>query len=63
MRLGLCQLADCWAGHGVRAHPVSSGLLEAVSAPHVVALARAGATVINGKLIEGPGGGAEPEAA
>lgn len=50
MRLGLSRLVDCWAGHDVRAYPVSPGPLEAVSAPHLAALARAGATVINGKL-------------
>jgi hypothetical protein len=36
---------------------------RAVNAPHLVALVRAGATFINGKLIERPGDGAEPEAA
>jgi transposase-like protein len=34
-----------------------------VNAPHLVALVRAGATFINGKLIERPGEKAEPEAA
>jgi transposase-like protein len=34
-----------------------------VNAPHLVALARAGATFINGKLVERPGGEAQPEAA
>jgi transposase-like protein len=34
-----------------------------VNAPHLVALVRAGATFINGKLIERPGDKAEPEAA
>jgi hypothetical protein len=33
------------------------------NAPHLVALVRAGATFINGKLIERPGGNAGPEAA
>jgi transposase-like protein len=36
---------------------------RAVNAPHLVALVRAGATFINGKLIERPGENAEPEAA
>ena len=36
---------------------------RAVNAPHLVALVRAGATFINGKLIERPGEGAQPEAA
>jgi transposase-like protein len=36
---------------------------RAVNAPHLVALVRAGATFINGKLIEWPGEDAEPEAA
>ena len=36
---------------------------RAVNAPHLVALVRAGATFINGRLIERPGGNAEPEAA
>ena len=36
---------------------------RAVSAPHLAALVRAGATFINGKLIERPGQDAEPEAA
>ena len=36
---------------------------RAINAPHLVALVRAGATFINGKLIERPGEGAEPEAA
>jgi hypothetical protein len=34
-----------------------------VSAPHLVALVRAGATFINGKLAERPGEQAQPEAA
>jgi len=36
---------------------------RAVNAPHLVALVRAGATFINGELIERPGNDAEPEAA
>jgi hypothetical protein len=36
---------------------------RAVNAPHLVALVRAGATFINGKLIERPGRNADPEAA
>ena len=36
---------------------------RAVNGPHLVALVRAGATFINGKLIERPGEDAEPEAA
>ena len=36
---------------------------RAVNAPHLVALVRAGATFINGKLVERPGANAEPEAA
>ena len=36
---------------------------RAVNAPHLVALVRAGATFINGKLIERPGENAHPEAA
>jgi putative transposase len=36
---------------------------RAVNAPHLVALVRAGATFINGKLIERPGEKAQPEAA
>ena len=36
---------------------------RAVNAPHLVALVRAGATFINGKLIERPGEDAPPEAA
>src|SRR5437899_9819037 len=36
---------------------------RAVNAPHLVALVRAGATFINGKLIERSGENAEPEAA
>ena len=36
---------------------------RAVNAPHLVALVRAGATFINGKLIERPGGKAQAEAA
>ena len=39
---------DCW---------------RAVNAPHLVALVRAGATFINGKLIERPGENGKPEAA
>jgi hypothetical protein len=31
--------------------------------PHLVALVRAGATFINGKLVERPGENAQPEAA
>jgi putative transposase len=34
-----------------------------VNAPHLVALVRAGATFINGKLVERPGAEAQPEAA
>jgi hypothetical protein len=33
---------------------------RAVNAPHLVALVRAGATFINGKLVERPGENAEP---
>jgi hypothetical protein len=36
---------------------------RAGSAPHLVALVGAGATFINGKLIERPGKEAQPEAA
>jgi transposase-like protein len=36
---------------------------RAVNAPHLVALVRAGATFINGKLVERPGKEAQPEAA
>ena len=36
---------------------------RAVNAPHLVALVRAGATFVNGKLVERPGETAEPEAA
>ena len=36
---------------------------RAVNAPHLVALVRAGATFINGRLIKRPGENAEPEAA
>jgi transposase-like protein len=36
---------------------------RAVNAPHLVALVRAGATFINGKLAERPGKEAQPEAA
>jgi transposase-like protein len=36
---------------------------RAVNAPHLVALVRAGATFVNGKLIERPGEEAQPEAA
>ncbi len=34
-----------------------------VNAPHLVALVRAGATFINGKLVERPGEEAQPQAA
>jgi hypothetical protein len=34
-----------------------------VNAPHLVALVRAGATFINGKLVERPGEGTQEEAA
>jgi transposase-like protein len=36
---------------------------RAVNAPHLIALVRAGATFINGKLVERPGENTEPEAA
>jgi hypothetical protein len=36
---------------------------RAVNAPHLVALVRAGATFINGKLVERPSEQAQPEAA
>jgi hypothetical protein len=36
---------------------------RAVNAPHFVALVRAGATFINGKLVERPGEEAQAEAA
>ena len=36
---------------------------RAVNAPRLVALLRAGASFINGKLVERPGDNAEPEAA
>ncbi len=41
----------------------AQGRWRAVNAPHLVALARAGATFSNGKLIERPGEQARPEAA
>jgi hypothetical protein len=34
-----------------------------VNAPHLVALVRAGATVIDGRLVERPASEADPEAA
>jgi len=36
---------------------------RAVNAPHLVALVRAGAVFVNGKLVERPGEDAPPEAA
>ena len=36
---------------------------RAVNAPHLVALVRAGATFVDGKLVERPGENTEPEAA
>jgi putative transposase len=36
---------------------------RAVNAPRLVALVRAGATFINGKLVERPGEDSQPEAA
>jgi putative transposase len=36
---------------------------RAVNAPHLVALVRAGATFVNGKLVERPGGNTQPHAA
>jgi hypothetical protein len=36
---------------------------RAVNAPHLIALVRAGATLIDGTLAGGPAEGAEPEAA
>jgi hypothetical protein len=36
---------------------------RAVNAPHLVALVRAGAVFVNGKLVEPPGEDAPPEAA
>jgi len=39
------------------------GRWRAVSAPHLVALVRAGATFISGKIVERPGEDAEMEAA
>ena len=36
---------------------------RAASAPHLAALVRAGATFINGKLVEQPGADPQPEAA
>jgi len=36
---------------------------RAVNAPHLVALVRAGATFVNGKLVERPGGNTQPQAA
>ena len=59
-------------GHGSRAAALGMAfkLIEsaqnrwrAVNAPHLVALVRAGATFINGRLVERPGENAEPEAA
>jgi hypothetical protein len=35
---------------------------HAVNAPHLVALVRAGATFINGELVERPGKNTQPEA-
>ena len=36
---------------------------RAVNAPHLVALVRAGATFTDGKIVERPGEGTQPEAA
>jgi hypothetical protein len=59
-------------GHGLRAAGLAMAfkLIESaqhrwrtVNAPHLVALVRAGATFINGKLVERPSEQAQPEAA
>jgi len=42
---------------------IESARWRMVNAPHLVALVRAGATFINGKLVERPGEEAPPEAA
>jgi hypothetical protein len=39
------------------------GRWRAVTAPHLVALLRAGAAFVNGTLVERPDGEAQPEAA
>jgi len=45
----------CRPGHGVQAHRVrATPLAHGQRAPHLVALVRAGATIVNGKLIERP---------
>jgi hypothetical protein len=47
-------LADSRPGRGVQAHRVSTRPLARRQRPHLVALVRAGATFINGKLAERP---------
>ena len=54
MRLRFARLAGRWASHDVQAHPVSQDRWRA-STHRLVALVRAGATFINGKLVERPG--------
>jgi len=54
MRLRFTRLAGRWASQNVQAHPVSQDRWRA-SAHRLVALVHAGATFINGKLVERPG--------
>jgi hypothetical protein len=44
-------------------NPIESNFATVVNAPSLVALVRAGAAFVNGKLVERPGGNAQPEAA
>jgi hypothetical protein len=50
------------AGHALVSLPAQARW-RCVNAPHLVALVRAGATFIDGKLIERPGADSQPEAA
>ena len=51
------------AGDGVQAHRSRARPLARRQRTHLVALVRAGATFINGRLVERPGENTEPEAA
>lgn len=50
-------------GDGVQAHRGRSGPLAGGERPHLIALVRAGALFVNGKLVEGPDDHHQPEAA
>jgi hypothetical protein len=57
-----CRIEGRWAGDGLQADRVRAAPLAHGQRPHLVALVRAGAIFVNGKLIERPEDEAADEA-